>query len=74
MTAREFSKAKHCHHDTPSEGGDTGEAIRERAFQASGFHPNGQDFSDCRAEVERNGGAAAVVDRAVKRAEKAGQQ
>jgi len=60
---------KHCHHDVASEASDTGEILRQRAFESSGFHPNGQDFSDCRAEVERNGGAAAVVDRAVKRVE-----
>jgi len=66
---RAFPEAKHV---PANDDNDTGELIRQRAAEACGYRM-GQDIADSRAEVERNGGAAAVVDRAVKRVER-GQQ
>jgi hypothetical protein len=63
----------HCHHDVPSEASDCGEIMHQRAAEACGFDTT-KDAFDAHAEMHRRGGPEAIVDRAAKRAEKAGQR
>ncbi len=62
----------HCHHDVPSEVSDSGEILRQRAAESCGYDM-GQDAFASHDQMMRRGGPEAIVDRAVKRAEKAGQ-
>jgi hypothetical protein len=63
----------HCHHDVPSEASDCGEIMKQRASEACGFDV-GQDAFASHDQMMRRGGPEAIVDRAAKRAEKAGQR
>ncbi len=69
---REFPKSKHVPTSSPQAADDCGEAMRERAAEACGFDTT-KDAFDASREMHARGGPEAVVDRAAKRAEKAGQ-
>ena len=62
-------KPRICHNDVPSENRDDGEFLRQAAARSTGYR-QGQHLAESRAELERNGGAEKVIDRAVQKIER----
>jgi len=56
----------------PSETGDSGEILRQRAAETCGFNM-GIDLFSARRDIDSKGGPEAILKRAVQRAERGGR-
>jgi len=64
-----MSRAEPTSRHVPINDTDEGEFLREGAARSAGFR-QGQHLAESRAELERNGGAEKVIDRAARRVER----